>query len=46
MDCPSTEERNTLENEISTRRHIMTNDEIAAELEADYSKNLDFDESE
>ena len=40
------EDNNTLENEISTRRHIMTNDEIAAELEADYSKNSDFDESE
>ena len=40
------EDNNTLENEISTRRHIMTNDEIAAELEADNSNDSDFDESD
>ena len=40
------EDNNTLDNEISTRRHIMTNDEIAAVLEADYCNNSDFDESE
>ena len=40
------EDNNTLENDISARRHIMTNDEIAAELEADYSNNSDFDDSD
>ena len=40
------EDNNTIENEISTRRHIMTNDEIAAELEADNSNSSDSDESD
>ena len=40
------EDNNTLENDISARRHIMTNDEIAAELEADTSNNSDFDDSD
>ena len=38
------EDNNTLE--LPARRHIMTNDEIAAELEADNSNDSDFDESE
>ena len=36
----------TIDNERSTRRHIMTNDEIEAELEADYSNTSDSDESD